>query len=609
MAGNMFPHLFSSDRGVNIQLLQEAAIKKLSSLLERCEGTKAIVWDESLAGPVGLIAKYTFLKDHGVMKMFALNDGNLPEVDVKNVIFITRPSLKLMDIIAATIHNEERRKRLMKKDFYLFFLPKKSLLCEKQLQNKGVYGSISFVGELNIEFFPVDKDIISMEIKDAYKELYIEGDLTCLHQSAMGLVAFQKLYGPFQKIYGKGKYAQNLWELTKTLSIDSNIMSSDKGAIDQLIIIDRSVDLMSVLATQLTYEGLIDELFSINNTTAYFPADKFTAQDDDKTPAMSTADRKPIILNSGEKLYADIRDKNFNAVGGILSKTAKRIAAKLEERHSDSVQEMKKFVENLPEVLAQKNSLGIHTSIAEMIKEKTSTSEFFDELNCEQDFMLCTDVDKPSSFIEDLIAKKAPLRTVLRLICIQCIAGSGLKQKILDYYKREIVQVYGIETLLTLGNLERAGLIKTQTGSRSYAVLRKTLKLTVEDSDELRPKDISYVHLIYAPLSIRIVENILKPAGWQGMRDILNEIPGPAFEINNYAVGSTGARRGSLTSEVSTLSDTNRVVFVFFLGGCTSAEVAALRFIASQEDNNVEFVIGTTKLVNKNSFLDTFIEE
>lgn len=36
----MFPHLFSSGRGVNIQLLQEAAIKELSSLLERCEGTK-----------------------------------------------------------------------------------------------------------------------------------------------------------------------------------------------------------------------------------------------------------------------------------------------------------------------------------------------------------------------------------------------------------------------------------------------------------------------------------------------------------------------------------------------------------------------------------------
>ena len=49
-----------------------------------------------------------------------------------------------------------------------------------------------------------------------------------------------------------------------------------------------------------TYEGVIDELFGINSTTAYFPADKFSKQDEGNVPAMSTADRKPIILNSGE---------------------------------------------------------------------------------------------------------------------------------------------------------------------------------------------------------------------------------------------------------------------------------------------------------------------
>lgn len=35
---------------------------------------------------------------------------------------------------------------------------------------------------------------------------------------------------------------------------------SGKGSIDQLIIIDRSIDLMSALTTQLTYEGLIGKL-------------------------------------------------------------------------------------------------------------------------------------------------------------------------------------------------------------------------------------------------------------------------------------------------------------------------------------------------------------
>ena len=138
-----------------------------------------------------------------------------------------------------------------------------------------------------------------------------------------------------------------------------------------------------------------------------------------------------------------------------------------------SVQEMNKFVERLKGMLDNKQSLTTHTTIAEMIKDITDSDDFQDDLCCEQEFLMCADVDKPSSYVEDLIAKKAPLKTVLRLICMQCIAGSGFKQKVFDFYKRELVQVYGIDVLLQISNLEKAGLLKIQTGSRTYAVLRK----------------------------------------------------------------------------------------------------------------------------------------
>lgn len=190
------------------------------------------------------------------------------------------------------------------------------------------------------------------------------------------------------------------------------------------------------------------------------------------------SEKKLIILNSTEDLYAELRDKNFNAIGQILSRHAKTISNQLDERHGEkSIQDMKKFVSRLPNMLANKQSISTHTIIAEMIKEIIDSNDFCDELDCEQEFLLCSEIDKANPFVEDMIAKKAPLRNVLRLICMQCIAGSGLKPKVLDYYKRELVQVYGIEVLLVIGNLERAGLLKIQTGSRTYAVLRKVNKL------------------------------------------------------------------------------------------------------------------------------------
>jgi hypothetical protein len=254
-------------------------------------------------------------------------------------------------------------------------------------------------------------------------------------------------------------------------------------------------------------------------------------------------------------------------------------------------------------------SLATHTTIAGLIKDHISQYEFLDELSCEQDFMMCVDLDKANEYIEGMICNQKPIEKVLRLICMQSAAGNGLKQKILDGYKKEIIHSYGIDVLLKLNKLEKSGLIKVQSGSRSYNILRKTLNLTVEDFVEVAPKDISYVHSFYAPLLIRIVEHSLKPLGWNGLNDILSCIPEPSFEDYQTPLNgsSSGGRRDSLTSELSQ-SDIPRVILVFFVGGCTFAEISALRFLSQQDENNVEFVIATTKIINKNSFLSSIIE-
>lgn len=435
----------------------------------------------------------------------------------------------------------------------------------------------------------------------------MDRDTSSLHQSACALLALQKLYGRIPKVYGKGSCAQRIWELTKTMANEEEIITNnDKGVIDQMIILDRSIDLMSILATQLTYEGLIDEIFGINNTTVNLPAEKFNSGEGFSMER--NTEKNQYILNSKEQLYAELRDKHFNAVGAVLSRLAKSIRSRANENHGEkSIQELKKFVESLPHIKANEQSLATHTKIAELVKEIISSDNFLDELGCEQEFMMCSDIDKPNPFIEDLIAKQAPLRNVIRLMCMQSIAGSGLKPKVLDYYKRELVQVYGLQVLLTIGNLEKAGLLKAQTGTRTYTVLRKTFNLTAEHPEEVSPKDITYVHSIYAPLSVRIVEQHLKPNGWQSLNDVLSSLPGPTFEDFQPAT-ALNSRRGSFTSEISQ-SDIPRVIVVFFVGGCTFAEISALRFLAQQDENNVEFLVCTTKLINKNSFLDSFIEK
>ena len=77
---------------------------------------------------------------------------------------------------------------------------------------------------------------------------------------------------------------------------------------------------------------------------------------------------------------------------------------------------------------------------------------------------------------------------------MQCAVNSGLKQKVFDFYRKEIIQVYGYEYLPALEKLEKAGLFYVQKSKNIYSTIRKTLKLSVDDVNESKPSDISYVH-------------------------------------------------------------------------------------------------------------------
>lgn len=60
------------------------------------------------------------------------------------------------------------------------------------------------------------------------------------------------------------------------------------------------------------------------------PPEKFAQKKQGEAGKDLPTEPKKMQLNSAEELYAEIRDKNFNAVGAALSKKAKIISAAFE---------------------------------------------------------------------------------------------------------------------------------------------------------------------------------------------------------------------------------------------------------------------------------------
>ncbi|XP_053224346.1 vacuolar protein sorting-associated protein 33A isoform X4 [Podarcis raffonei] len=322
---------------VNLMALREAGRKELREFLDKCAGSKAIVWDEYLTGPFGLIAQYSLLKEHEVEKMFTLKPGRLPPADVKNIIFFVRPRLELMDIIAENVLSEDRV-RCPQRDFHILFVPHRSLLCEQRLKDQGVLGSFIHREEYSLDLIPFDGDLLSMESESAFKECYLENDQTSLYHAAKGLMTLQALYGTIPQIFGKGECARHVANMMIRMKREfSGSQNPIFPVFDTLLLLDRNIDLMSPLATQLTYEGLIDEIYGIQNTYVKLPPEKFAPKKQGESGKDLPTEPKKLQLNSAEELYAEIRDKNFNAVGSVLSKRAKIISAAFEHQKTSLI--------------------------------------------------------------------------------------------------------------------------------------------------------------------------------------------------------------------------------------------------------------------------------
>ncbi|KAK3394187.1 Sec1-like protein [Podospora didyma] len=655
---SMAPHA-----GFDIEQVREKARKDLLYLLEGVRGKKNLVIEKNLAGPLGVIVKASTLRDYGVDNFFFLENKNT-DTSQRNVVFIVRgESARHAHAIADQIKRLQHASQFSY-EFHVFWVPRRTLLSDKVLEEAGVLGDVN-IAELPLYFFPLEKDILSLELDDSFRDLYLAKDPTPIFLLARALMGIQQKHGLFPRIIGKGDMAKRVADLLARMrqellagedaSETDKIGLSPSNTMESVIIIDREVDFVTPLLTQLTYEGLIDEVFGIQNnqtdvdsTIVGAPPQPAVAQGTAPAAASASAGqtrKRKIQLDSSDKLFDRLRDTNFAIVGSQLNKIARRLQSDYETRHtSKTTAELKDFVQKLPGYQAEQQSLKIHTGLTEEILKYTRTEQFNKLLEVQQNLAAGADPSSQFEAIEELIARDTPLPQVLRLLCIySCISG-GIKTKELDHFRRLILQGYGYQHLLTLHNLEKlqmflsrssplasmipmtgaAGAAGTKT---NYTYLRKQLRLIVDEVNEHEPNDIAYVYSGYAPLSIRLVQCVLQkqyllsitrgngvsgasaPAGggaqgWRGFDDAVKHARGSTFDEVQKGEDKAVKARALLSG-----GGDKKTVFVVFVGGISFTEIAALRFIAKKEEDRRNIVICTTSMISGNVMMDAAIEK
>lgn len=233
------------------------------------------------------------------------------------------------------------------------------------------------IAEFPLYFLPLEKDLLSLELEDSFSDLYLRKDPTPTFLLARALMLIQQKHGLFPRITGKGDHAKRLADLLARMrreliaseeTSDSNKLGlTPSTTIESLIVIDREIDYATPLLTQLTYEGLIDEVVGIKNNYADIDTSIVGAapQPQNGSKSVGAAPAQPkkrkILLDSTDKLYGQLRDTNFAIVGSLLNKVARRLQTDYDSRHgTKTTAELRDFVNKLPGYQEEQKSLKIH---------------------------------------------------------------------------------------------------------------------------------------------------------------------------------------------------------------------------------------------------------
>ena len=169
--------------GIDIDSIKTNALKDVLDAIDSVRGTKALVLDATLTGPLGLVIKFPLLRDHGIDKVYHLEPGPLAVTHDK-IIYFCRPQQQNAEMILSIalfiftsdafldqIQQKSTDGTLGPREYHVYFIPRQSAPCVKILEDGGVLGDI-VLGDLPLLFIPLEPDLLSLELENSFQELY-----------------------------------------------------------------------------------------------------------------------------------------------------------------------------------------------------------------------------------------------------------------------------------------------------------------------------------------------------------------------------------------------------------------------------------------------------
>lgn len=170
----------------------------------------------------------------------------------------------------------------------IIYLPQPTAIVQKMWSGLLSTASVS-IHKLQLDIFPLEPDVLSLEYTDAMKETEVDGTpSTLITTMTRSLLKIQDVVGTIPRVQALGPMGEEVVRKMFSLRLEEHLASSSElgdvsteaAEVDAMIIMDRKVDLVTPMVTPLTYEGLLDDILGIDSGyVLWFGMNTFTVLD------------------------------------------------------------------------------------------------------------------------------------------------------------------------------------------------------------------------------------------------------------------------------------------------------------------------------------------
>ena len=535
----------------------------------------------------------------------------IKHINEEVIIFIIRPDKDIFNVVVE-IH---LMLKVFKKNIIenLIFIPRENYDIIEYMSTNNMIADFN-IENLNIDLIPIDIDLFSLEKENSIKEIYIDKNLSSVSDLANAVVKLETCFGKIKHKYIKGDLAQIFCDTVEEKEKENDLRISDDEILG-MIVLDRSVDFITLMTSNYTCEGLIDE--NIGITLGKIKIKESILNDNlistnKKTPIPTKKlDEKKVtfgLTTETNPFFCSFRCMHYLDALKYLKGTREYYQKLFNDKNKRlSLNELKTITEELQVFMNSiKKDLVKNENLMNYVLDPLLDKEHLSFIEKEQRLLSGDPPEHLHDFYDEILCEQKDLISLIKLMVIESLTQNGVQgyQKL----KREILNIYGYQKIFLFRDLEMLGWLKEKQIIKNlkniidltYSQIYEKMNLVKERKQQkLEVEDCSYVLSGFTPISLKIIESAVY-GKWNTIIDILRKMPGITNFPNDESVIS------------NPIKDRN-LMFIIFIGGVTYTEIEAIRFLnrkfneehlRGKRKKKTQFIILTTAILNSKKILE-----